>query len=581
MIVYRDQRSQADPHRLLLQLTSVANRSCVSAPGHDEAVELVIETGVLESAVADTLFPEIDGTHPLAQRLRQASVEAGHILWHTWHGNHDQARRWGARLALSLREIPAQQFPRTVEISVPEGYAYYAVYPEMYLESAKRFHAEAGSRGVVCLGLRSIGTSLSAVVAAALEELGCTVKSCTLRPRGHPYARRPRISAELETQLRHMPRSYFLLIDEGPGLSGSSLAGTAALLRSWGIEDDHILLFPSWQTDGAHLVSADAREQWPRHPQFTVSFEEVWIDSARLSAAFPCELRDLSAGAWRQEVYREVTEYPAVHPQHERRKYLLTSAGTADGAQLLSFAGLGQPAWRKVDRLARLADAGFSVGPDGLTHGFLRRPFVPGVAVSPEQVNVELVERAAAYLAHLCREHAIEPSVDDESLREMITTNVGEGLQHPSGASLRGSLPAGGWVERPVALDGRMLAHEWLRTPQGILKVDAMDHHDDHFFPGCQDIAWDVAAAVVELNLNGQGRSHLVARYRQLSGDSGITSRLHHYAIAYLAFRLGYTTLATSVLGQTADAVRFSHQARRYARLLTSELNASAACWNG
>ncbi|MBZ5585043.1 MAG: hypothetical protein LAQ30_23105, partial [Acidobacteriia bacterium] len=35
-----------------------------------------------------------------------------------------------------------------------------------------------------------------------------------------------------------------------------------------------------------------------------------------------------------------------------------------------------------------------------------------------------------------------------------------------------------------IALDGRMLRHEWLETARGYMKADALDHHDDHFFPG-------------------------------------------------------------------------------------------------
>jgi hypothetical protein len=580
MIVYRDQCSRADPHGLLLQLRSVASHSCISALDHDDAVDLVIESGVLESAIADSLFPDIDGIHPLAQSLRHASVMAGHVFWHTWQGNHQQARQWSARLMMALREVPDHELPRTVQVSVPEGYAYYAVYPEMYLEAAKRFYTQTGLCDAVCLGIRSIGTSLSAVVVATLEELGCRVSSFTVRPRGHPFSRRPLLSEELAARLREKPTAYFLLTDEGPGISGSSLAGTAAMLQSWGIDGDHIVLFPSWQTDGAHLASQEARQQWRQHPRLTASFEEVWLHSGRLGSTFPGDLRDLSAGAWRQELYRNVAEYPAVQPQHERRKYLLTASGTPDGARLLSFAGLGQRSLKKVERLARLAEAGFTVGPERVAHGFLLRPFVAGTPASTALIDAELLERAAAYLAHLSQEHATEASVHDESLREMITMNVAEGLQLPFEARLREVLPASGWVERPVALDGRMLVHEWVRTPQGILKLDAMDHHDDHFFPGCQDIAWDVAAAVFELDLEARSRSHLVARYRRLSGDRGITRRLHHYAIAYLSFRLGYATLATSVLGQTADGVRFTGQAKRYARLLASELNTSPAQWN-
>ena len=53
MIVYRDQHSPADPHRLLHQLESLASRSRISAPEHEDAVELIIQSGMLESAVVD------------------------------------------------------------------------------------------------------------------------------------------------------------------------------------------------------------------------------------------------------------------------------------------------------------------------------------------------------------------------------------------------------------------------------------------------------------------------------------------------------------------------------------------------
>ncbi len=55
-----------------------------------------------------------------------------------------------------------------------------------------------------------------------------------------------------------------------------------------------------------------------------------------------------------------------------------------------------------------------------------------------------------------------------------------------------------------------MLPHEWIRTASGFLKTDAVDHQDDLFFPGCQDIAWDIAGAIVEF---GIPREALVSEY--------------------------------------------------------------------
>jgi hypothetical protein len=467
---------------------------------------------------------------------------------------------------------------------VPEGFAYYAVYPEMYLEAARHYHARYGGADVICLGLRSIGTSLSAVVAAALEELGCRVSSFTLRPRGPPFSRNLRLSAGLETVFRSQSHAWFLVIDEGPGISGSSIGGTAAMLQALGIPDHRIILFPSWATDGSQLRSPLAREQWSRHPQVTLSFEDLWLQSGRLSRVLPGQLRDISAGGWRREFYREPDHYPPVQPQHERRKYLLVPGNERASSQtkLLSFLGLGEDSARKLERGARLAEAGFTPMPEVVVHGFLVRPFVPGTPVAAGDVSGPLVESAARYLAHLCQEHSAEPSVSDAALLQMSLHNVAEGLGDRWGTRLKARVRSQTWTERSVALDGRMLSHEWIRTPGGYLKTDAMDHHQDHFFPGCQDIAWDVAAAALELGLNDEARRRLIARYRSLSCDHTIASRLPAYALFYLAFRLGYATLAVSVLGPDPDAKRFAAAASHYGELLRWELSRpNGRFWNG
>jgi hypothetical protein len=73
----------------------------------------------------------------------------------------------------------------------------------------------------------------------------------------------------------------------------------------------------------------------------------------------------------------------------------------------------------------------------------------------------------------------------------------------------------------------------------------------------------------------------LIDRYRFLSGDSTITARLPLHAVTYLAFRLGYTSLAASTLGQDPDGKRFSEAAHRYGELLRAELShTTLELWN-
>lgn len=586
MIVYRDQRTRAEPRHLLSDLRSGMLRLETAAhPVHDAAAELLIRLGTLESAVADTIFADADGIHPIACRFREASTALGHVVWHTWRGQPEAAVRWCRQCSASLAYLEIQSLPPTVEMRTPEGYAHYAVYPETYLEAARRCHAELGVFDAVCLGLRTIGCSLAAVAAAALEELGCRVVSHTLRPRGHPFHRSPILTPELGATFAAKHNARFLVIDEGPGISGSSLGGTAELLHGLGIRDDRILLFPSWPCDGTALQSSIARAHWPRHQQFIASFDEVWVESGRLTDGLPAgRLRDYSAGAWRGDLYSDQTQHPPVHPQHERRKYLLDSGASrvSAGARWLSFSGLGGRAATSLHRARRLAENGFVPPPESIVHGFLVRRFVQGAPTSADQVDRSLLETVASYLAHLSLEHRAEPSVSEASLRHMTTINVAEGLGEEWLERLQAILPteSEAWYERPVALDGRMLPHEWIRTRSGYLKTDALDHHDDHFFPGCQDVAWDVAAACLEFDLHGTKRHRLVERYRDLSRDQTIGARLRHHAVSYLAFRLGYTTLASATLGETADGGRFAADARRYRRLLRLELGASREQWS-
>jgi hypothetical protein len=159
----------------------------------------------------------------------------------------------------------------------------------------------------------------------------------------------------------------------------------------------------------------------------------------------------------------------------------------------------------------------------------------------------------------------------------MMESNVAEALGSWGARSLQARLKQWGEQEdeQPTALDGRMLVQEWIRTPDGHIKVDVVDHSDDHFFPGHQDIAWDVAGTCLEFNLDRDQRHELISKYRSASLDSQINRRLHFFASAYLAYRLGYAMMAEASLNGTADGLRFRSEVRRYREGLMLELASS------
>lgn len=523
----------------------------------DTLLALLIEFGELESAVTDALLPVEDELEPAIAKLRAAALALARIWLQSTRDTSAPPAIHAAQCALA--DVAALHLPRAARLVVPEGYAWYGLHPQAYAAAAERFATRPPGQ-VACIGLRSIGSSLSAVVAAVLHERGWKVSTYTLRPRGHPFARRPVLGPLLAGCWRahHGP---FLVVDEGPGLSGSSLCGVADALNALGVADERIIFFPAWDAPAERLRSPQARVRWPRQSKF--------VADARVPA-FLSTARELSAGAWRAGLFPTDEEVPAVQPQHERRKFL---ANTPDGPRLYRFAGLARHGAARLARGSALAEAGFCSAPGGLREGYLDYAFMPGRPLRPADATRALLETIAHYLAFLTRRFPLSRPAPHQLNASMLVQNVGELLD--PGLVERASVlarSAGAGDAPAVALDGRMLPHEWLLTPWGYRKTDALDHHADHFFPGCNDIAWDLAAVLEEFALSPEAGEALIGRYTALSGDHHVDVRLPFQRAAYLAYRLAYATLAHQTLEGTADGERFARLCRDYAARLRAAL---------
>lgn len=598
MIVYRSPERAIEVAPLLDRLHDHARRD---AAGHDTLVELLIDFGEFEAALADGQSPDADADTPMTRALRDVALALGRALRGSWRGTPAprRRRRWPV-LAGALARLVSAELPSRLTVRVPEGYAYYGLYPETYVAAAECFARERASPSVVCIGIRSIGTSLSAAVGGALQERGCAVAAYTVRPRGHPFDRMLRLSPALEAALRARSASHFLVIDEGPGLSGSSITCVASALSALGVPDERIALFPSWNADAERFRSAAARARWPRHRKYVVPFEDLLSSGSGWLGGPPAgtEARtDVSGGEWRRLLYADEREWPAVQPQHERRKYLVGSAPAAGGRRgdtlgmrmaatgparhawrLFKFAGLGSYGRAKLARAEQLADAGFGPPVLGLAHGFLIMPLLDGTPLRAGEIDSELLGTMARYLAFLvrCSPAELPPRFDDDL--EMMRINIAAGLGDPWAERLAGfeKYRAAAVERSAVVTDGRMMPHEWLRTPGGYVKTDGVDHHDDHFFPGCQDIAWDAAGCCVEFDMPAAARGELVARYTALAHDDSLARRLPFYIVAYLAYRFGYATMGADALGQSRDGDGLRALAQRYGRLLRAELEAAS-----
>jgi hypothetical protein len=445
-----------------------------------------------------------------------------------------------------------------LRVSRPEGFAYYGLVPRDLAERARTL--ELGSR-VTVVGVRTIGTTLSAVVAAALDGPGQMVRRFTVRPHGHPYDRRTTLAPPLRDQVRN-GQDHFLIVDEGPGLSGSSFLSVADALAAEGVAAQRIVFLGTRPVDPDTLVAPEGASRWRRYRAVAVpalARPEGSCDGAP-GSELPAELGpDLSGGAWRAHLGLAPSRWPATWQGQERLKRLST-----DGRWLYKFEGLGPYGQAVFERARALAGEGLAPPPAGPPdgRGFVAYPFPAGVPLArqrPDPPLTSLLGRQAALRAKLFPAGEVDLAAQDEMTRHNVSCELG--LSLPPGWRLP--------CERAAIVDGRLAPHEFLRATEGaLLKVDGASHGDDHLFPGPADVAWDLAGALVEWELDAE---RLVAAYRAVAGEDP-SARLPAYRIAYAAFRA--RTCAMAAHGAPVDeAARLWAERQRYRTALRSALD--------
>lgn len=448
--------------------------------------------------------------------------------------------------ALSQLEVP-----QTISVSPPEGFAYYALHPLNYSDLAVGLPLEQSRAAII--GIRSIGTTLSAIVKAALEKRGVQAERITVRPHGHPFDRSTEFSGE---QLRWVKKqrahgAHFVVVDEGPGLSGSSFLSVGDALAGCRVPLASMTFLCSRQPDVQVLKARDAAARWAAFRfQFVRPNDKLPADA---------ELY-VGGGIWRAHFIGPESDWPASWTQTERLKFL-----SRDCTRMYKFEGLGRFGEEIRGRAALLSDGGFGVTPQESAEGFVAYPVTQGHVLRECDLSTDVLDRMARYCAFRAAEFRVAhpptllyPMVEFNTLQEFG--------QHPE-------IEAAAFVTaNTIVTDSHMLPHEWLWTNDGrLLKLDGVNHGDDHFYPGPTDIAWDLAGAIVEWRMTLEAQNYFLERYRQASGDDA-RQRLNSYLLAYTAFRLGYCKMAGEAMRGTDEEPRLAREYRRYRALMQSRL---------
>jgi len=536
MRVYGDRHRRVAPRAALRELTATLRRMEAAPAGpvrHDLIVRAFIEAGGVAQGLADADFERAgeDAGSPAQDAAMALLVTLARKLAASAWSGHQSA---GPPASAELMALALSPLPPHIEVKTPEGYAFYAVYPEAYLQTAA---ADPWPGPPLVIGLRSIGTGLAALVAAAIGA-GDIV---SLRPTGHPFKRKVSVSPGLAARLTSH-EGPFAIVDEGPGLSGSSFGAAADLLEGIGVERSRIVFMPSHEDGPGPQAAPEDRARWGATARRPATFERL-VDQEPLAGWFADltgpigMIEELSAGAWA----RHRTDAPGVNPVLERRKYRIRSDR---GVWLAKFAGLGALGEAKLARARTLARAGVVPEPLGLRRGFLLERWEVGEP-GPMLERAALIEHVGRYLGLRALAFPAEPGdgASLEELAEMARTNLAELLGEE--AAQRIPSPPPDARTRPIHIDGRLHRWEWLTTPDGrLIKTDALDHSCAHDLIGCQDIAWDLAGARVELDLS-EAETDRLGRVLAQACDQPIDGDLlAFFDLAYPAFQAGLWTLA-------------------------------------
>jgi hypothetical protein len=538
-----------------------------------DAAAFLVEAGELEQALLDAANPRGDHWGTLEQRLRTLLLAAGRAFVAAARGSAAPAPPLAAARA-ALARVEAGPLPTRVLVRPPEGYVHYALDPAGYAAAAAAYARAAGAaraaRAIV-IGIRSIGTSLSAVVAAALG----APAGVSIRPRGPVGSRRIIATPALEARLtRWLGRGGdVLLVDEGPGATGETLAAAAAWLATLGVGAERLVVLPS-RPYGMPLAPADRRAWFGATRKFAPPPDDARIERVAGRIGLD-DVVDLSAGAWRARI-PGAAGLPAC-PVHERRKYL--GCDSRGRRHVFRYAGLGAWGDAVAARAARLADAGAGPDPTGAADGFVALPWAEGSPAAPAAAADPAFRRAVArYLAARDRALRTGMAARVEPIAEMLECNAREAL----GGRDAGLAAAVRRLERlpareAVIPDARLDLHEWVATATGYVKVDALDHGDGLRLPGPADPAWDLAGAAIELALDPGAAAELAARHAAATGASAreTAEALAAYRAPYAAWRLADALLSIEE-AEGEDRDLFRRQARRYRDALRAALRSAA-----
>jgi len=494
-----------------------------------------------------------------ARALRQRGLRAWRSAWGAALGRYlraaltDAAVETGvaAAAAAALVDLLDRGLPPRVlarRAKVPAAFRSQDLAPHDLVELAERFAAAFPDRErpLLVLGLRTAGSYFAPVVAAALGRLGyADVEPVTLRPKkgAAPW--------EQAALARCAARRGLAVVVDEPADTGATVARAVDLLGRAGVPPgDVVVLLPVHPTrrdwDRSHESLPLARttvitlepEAWHKHKRLepdavgqlmseyfrAQGYVEAEVVASPSAERFNRQLQRLSEEKFHSRLKRvfEVRLYD--DRGGEQTRYVL--------AKSVGWGWLGYHAFH-----AAVALVDFVPPVLGLRGGVLFSEWLPqDDPLALPRDRAELLRRAAGYVAARFRRLRLPadpvPQLDRRHQKgaELLARALSGAFGWRHAAALKRGRLVHDLSRRacpvPTLVDGKMRLQEWVRGPVSLLKTDFEQHGLGKTELNVTDPAYDLAEAILHLELSAAEEQELLERYRVASGDHGVEDRL-------------------------------------------------------
>ncbi|MBI1866800.1 MAG: HAD family phosphatase [Methylocystis sp.] len=448
--------------------------------------------------------------------------------------------------SLLLRPLPADL--QAERIRVPSAFRKQDLTPFDIFALGRKFISRFPDRQqpILIVGLRTAGAYFAPLLRAFLKSEGyLDVDMATMRPKRG-------LAARERAELTRCARAGCLavVIDEPP-FSGATIAEGVEQLRKTGFHSDKlVILFPVRYRDWRAHVEATGfldevviclePEEWHK---YRILASEVVED--RLREYFfrrNYAAATVVASPEADQYNARLLERSDANDRERLKRVFAVRLETRDGRIETRFVLAKGVGWGVFGYSAFLAGwrlAGLVPPLLGLRDGILYTEWLPqdqshgAGAVQRSQ----WIERTADYVAARvgCLRLAADPTPElgvdpqHEGFRVLRLS-----LCKAYGSAIAAKLMGGRFLSRlsrrtcpnPTMIDGKMAPSEWIVGPSGLLKTDFEHHGFGKVELNVCDPAYDLADAVLQLELSPQEQRELIQRYANKTGDAGVQNRL-------------------------------------------------------